>query len=495
VPESPVRLLGGKFREREAFRPGKGGYRLLPFRFTALDAERYVATNAAGQHIVLPKETVGRLIAHDLSHTDPSWPNLEGRLFAVPDDARSVALAIDLLATQQRTRFSTLADFTSLHMLVVTLRCDTACKYCQVSHVGKDTPDHDMSEETADRAIDLVFRSPSPSIKIEFQGGEPLLVFPTIRRAVLRAKAINETERRELAFVVATNLAPLTDEMLSFFGEHGVMLSTSLDGPRHLHNANRPHTSGDAYLLTVAGIRRVRQTLGQHAVSALMTTSRASLDLPEAIIDEYVAQRFDSVFLRPISPFGYATVAAERVDYSASEWNDFYERALRYIIHLNRSGVPFREDFTALLVRRLLTPFATGYVDLQSPAGLGIAAAAYDFDGSVYMSDEGRMLGRTGDTTFRLGDVRDSYESLFYSQRLYDVLDATMTEATPQCSDCAFEPACGTDPTLHQATQKDMVGHRPTSRFCARHMHAFRLIIRMLEDEPQAREVLLQWAS
>ena len=42
----------------------------------------------------------------------------------------------------------------------------------------------------------------------------------------------------------------------------------------------------------------------------------------------------------------------------------------------------------------MLTPFATGFVDLQSPAGVGISGAIYDYDGSVYVSDEARMMAR-----------------------------------------------------------------------------------------------------
>ncbi len=40
----------------------------------------------------------------------------------------------------------------------------------------------------------------------------------------------------DLAFVIATNLSPLNDEMLRFCDVHDVFFSTSLDGPADLHN-------------------------------------------------------------------------------------------------------------------------------------------------------------------------------------------------------------------------------------------------------------------
>jgi uncharacterized protein len=142
-----------------------------------------------------------------------------------------------------------------LHMFVVSLRCNHTCKYCQVSRQSEDRAAFDMTEEIADRAIDFTFRSPSRSIKIEFQGGEPLLNFPLIKYIVVKAKERNLVERRNLAFVVTTNLSPITDEILAFCQEHDIYISCSLDGPEDLHNANRPKEGNNSYRLTLEGIR------------------------------------------------------------------------------------------------------------------------------------------------------------------------------------------------------------------------------------------------
>lgn len=477
---------------REMTSPKALGYRLLPFRFTDLDAKRFVATNFAGQHVVLPKETLRAVIRHALGPDDPVVVELEARLFLRREGSD---VAVDLLATQYRSRMAHLADFTALHIFVTSLRCDTSCPYCQVSRVSEDRLAFDMRPDVADRSVDLVFRSPSPTLKIEFQGGEPLLNFPLIRRIVERALDVNRAARRDLSFVVCTNLAPLTREMAEYFREKSVVLSTSLDGPRELHVANRPRAAGDSYEATLRGIAMAREILGQGGVSALMTTTRRSLEAPEAIVDEYARLGFSSVFLRPLNPFGFAVTGAARLAYSTEEWSAFYERALRHILRLNREGIAFREDYAALILRRLLTPHATGFVDLQSPTGLGIAVALYNYDGDVYMSDESRMLAAMGDRTFRLGNVlTDSYEALFYSERLQRIVMDTMSEGIPQCSTCAFQPTCGTEPTFHHATQGDMVGHRPTSGFCQRTMHATKFLVTLLEDEPESAEILRQWA-
>ena len=42
-------------------------------------------------------------------------------------------------------------------MFVISLRCEHSCPYCQVSRQSQDKQKFDMTKETADKAIDLVF--------------------------------------------------------------------------------------------------------------------------------------------------------------------------------------------------------------------------------------------------------------------------------------------------------------------------------------------------
>jgi His-Xaa-Ser system radical SAM maturase HxsB len=448
-----------------------------------------VATSAGGEHIVLPDAVLRAFLEHRLDRTNSWFFELESRhLLADGNDSTHC----ELLAAQYRTRQSRLPDFTALHIFVITLRCDNSCQYCQVSRVSEDKVAFDMSEETANRAIDLMFRSPSPVLKIEFQGGESLLNYPLLKHIVLRTNA--RAANRHVEFVVATNLANLSDEMLGFFAEHRVFVSTSLDGPAALHNRNRPRPSGDAYERTIKGIQLCRERLGHDSVSALMTCTAESLRQPEAIIDEYVAQGFREIFLRSISPYGFATKTAAKIGYETEQFIDFYKRGLAHILSYNRRGVSIREVYTSILLRRMLTSFPTGYVDLQSPAGVGLSVLVYNYDGDVYASDESRMLAEMGDKSFRLGNVhRDSWEDVFRENQLLTVLHNTMTEGIPGCCDCAFQPYCGSDPVRHHTTQGDSVGHRPTSSFCRRNMELFRHLVRLMEDDPRAAGVLRGW--
>jgi uncharacterized protein len=401
-----------------------------------------------------------------------------------------------MLSLKYRTKRAFLAGFTRLHIFVVTLRCDHSCQYCQVSRVSPDRHKYDMSQEAASSALDLVLRSPSNDMKIEFQGGEPLLNFELIQYIVEETKKRNADREKNIEFVITSNLAYINDAILAFAKDNGILISTSLDGPAFIHNANRPRPGNDSHQLAIQGIQRVREALGHDRVSAIMTTTRLSLDHPEAIVDEYCSNGFSNIFLRPISPYGFALRSQVKTGYEVDLYLKFYKKALGHIIDLNKRGVHIVETYAQLLLRKILTPFATGYVDLQSPAGAGIGVAVYNYDGDVYPTDESRMLVEMGDNTFRLGNVHtNTYEQIFGGETLRALAAASCVESLPGCSDCAFQTYCGCDPIENYATQGNIFGHRPTSHFHRRNLDIIKHLLCLYHgNDSFVRRLFCSWA-
>lgn len=483
-----------RFVERAAFeKPLADGYRILPYRFMPLDGDSYVLTNMVGEFVVADRKDLEEFSRGELFYESELYKELKSKHFLIDKDSD---VALDLLALKVRTSLGSLANFTGLHIFVVTLRCEHSCPYCQVSRANNDQREFDMTRETALKSLDLAFRSPSPAIKIEFQGGESLLNFDLIELIVEEASKRNETERRDLAFVIATNLAVLDDRALNFSARHDILISTSLDGPADLHNKNRPRLGGDSHARAISGIQKARMALGYDRVGALMTTTGASLDRVREIIDEYVVQGFDGIFLRPLSPYGFAIKTKFYQSYNERRWLDFYFEGIDYIVDLNLKGFHFIEHYAATILKKMLTPFQPGYVDLMSPAGIGIGAVVYNYDGDVYASDEARMLAEMGDTRFRIGNVHaNSYEEIFLGEALLEPLEKSFAASAPMCSWCAFEPWCGADPVFHHATQGDFVGKKPLSAFCGRNMAIFKGLIQRMRDRPDVRDVFERWAN
>ncbi len=194
-------------------------YQLLPFRFSRLDEHKYILTNLAGEFHTLDSSKLRPFAEHRLPPDDPDYIDLRSKQFLL--DGRN-EIAPELLALKVRTKFSRLAEFTALHIFVVSLRCEHSCPYCQVSRQSEDKAAFDMTAEIAERSLDLVFGSPASAIKIEFQGGEPLLDFELVKKIVLSAEARNATAKRTLGFVIATNLALVNRQILEFCNDHQI---------------------------------------------------------------------------------------------------------------------------------------------------------------------------------------------------------------------------------------------------------------------------------
>ena len=479
-----------RFLAPEAFSAATEDLSLLPFNLERTGTNQYLVANMVGDFIRLSEDELNRLIDLRIGPGDGLYEKAYAAHLITGTNQKAQR---QLLAARLRSRMSFLQHVTPLHIFVVTLRCEHSCPYCQVSRQSTDRSRFDMSEETAMRALDIAFASPAARIKIEFQGGEPLLNFPMIKTIVAAAKS---RSGKKVDFVIASNLALLDDVVLDFCKANNILLSTSLDGPADLHNKNRPRPGANSHELAVAGIRRGKEILGPDRVGALMTTTEASLDRVDDIIDEYLQLGLDGIFLRPLSPFGFAIKTKQFAKYDAQKWLSFYEHGLRRVLEINRQGTPFREFYASLLLTRMLSDRPIGYVDLRSPAGAGLGALVYNYDGSVFASDEGRMLAETGDDAFRLGHVdRDSYNSLILSDKLIGAISSSLTQCAPECSTCVYESHCGADPVYHHATQGDALGIKPLSAFCARQKGIMGLLLDILDNSPEDAAVLRRWAA
>ncbi len=476
--DESVQKFSRKFKEFEFYSENCEKYHLLPFRYHRVNSDREVLVNEVGDFLIAPAGTAIRIVNRDVDRSEPIFKDLVTNFFI---SEKAIPLLIDVLATRYRTKKSFLEGFTALHIFVVSLRCNHSCHYCQVSRVTENRNDFDITIENLEAGIQKMFRSPSSLITMEFQGGEPLLAFDKVQYAVERAEELNKHFKKEITYVICTNSTAFSDEILEFCKAYKILVSTSLDGPDFLHNANRPKTGLKSYEMVIEGINKARSILGEDNVSALMTTTSLSLDFPIEIINNYIENGFSNIFLRPISPYGFALKNSKKNKYETERYIDFYKTGLNYILELNKKGYFFVEDYTTVVLKKILTPFPVSYVDLQSPAGLINSVVVFNYDGFVYATDESRMLAESKDFTFRLGHVQDSYESLFYGDKAKYFAQFGVNESLGGCADCGFQSYCGADPVFHYASQGDFEGHRATSDFCKKNMEIIRHLFELID--------------
>jgi len=467
----------------------KGLAKLADFRF-GRQGKQFMLTNDIGQYSFLTPAQFRFLTEGRLEKEAPNK-----FLELVHNNFIRNRINLQFLVNRFATKYFS-GKGVELHIVILTLRCDHKCVYCHASPAAVNSTGHDMDLPTARQTVDRIFESPARNISIEFQGGEPLLNFKTLQFIVRYALQKNKKEKRNLVFSVVTNLTFMDGKKLSFLAKSGVRVCSSLDGPARLHDAQRKRPGG-SYRRTVMWLRKlIRESVkypGYCKPNALVTVTRASLRYPRQIIDEYRLLGIDNLHLRWVNPFGLSVNSWDAIKYSPRQFLDFYYNALDYVLELNKKGVYFVERGAATFLQKIFLVKDPGFLDLRSPCGAGIGQLAYNYDGSVYTCDEGRMLSRMDDGSFKVGSVfKQSYEDYVSSPVVQTVCTSSCLEVIPGCSDCVFKPYCGTCPLYNYAVHGDLCHN---AEFTCEIKKGMLTYIFSKMNEQKNKEIFLKWVG
>lgn len=435
------------------------------FRFKRFASGKVLLTNDSGAWVFVTSDEFEQFVAGTLPEDSESWRRLAERNFI------RAKFNVEAEADAYRRRYRYLTQGPILHILVTTLQCNHTCVYCHASREKVGTAGVDMTQETADVVLDRVFKTTAPALTIEFQGGEPLLNWPVVQH-VIESGVQRATETgKKVEFALVTNLTLMDEAKFQYLLDHRVQISTSLDGPAHVHNKNRPVTGCNSFDETVAWIKRINAAylergLDPHTyhVEALLTVSRYSLKYWKEIVDTYIELGFKTINLRPLNPFGFAKATSSRIGYSVEEYLEFYLSALQYILQLNKQGTEILERQTALFLTKILGREDPNFLDLRSPCGAGVGQIAYNYDGAVFTCDEGRMVHQMGDDAFLIGDVREmDYRDIVQSDVVKATLIASEVDGLPSTVSDAYRPYIGVCPVYNYSQQGSLAGNMRTN--------------------------------
>lgn len=381
---------------------------------------------------------------------------------------------------------------TSLHIFVVTTACNMNCVYCQANN-GTACSDLYMDEEIAKKAVDIALQSPSRKLTFEFQGGEPLLNFKIIKYIVEYAE-VNKKDK-SIEYNIVTNLTLLTDEVLDFFEQYKLNISTSLDGIENVHNTNRHFANNEnSYKIVLSAIEKIK-TRNMY-VGAIETTTRYTLDHPKDLVRTYTKLGFDSIFIRALTPLGKAAKNWEKIGYTAEEFIAFYKKAVDELIQINKEGKYIREAHATIFLEKIRGN-CVNYMELRSPCGAGIGQIAYYADGSIFTCDEGRMLYEMGEKAFYLGNVyENTYSELIGSRVCKAVCAASILETIPSCCDCVYQPYCGVCPVVSFAMCKDVIEKQPRGYKCNVYSGILDYLFHFFyENDEETVRILNSWSN
>lgn len=455
-----------------------GHFYYAPFR------NEILLTNDAGRYAFLSQDEFRLFISKDDMLDDELRDNLEEDGFCYFDsDEGYIRRNKDLI----RDANSYLLSSTSLFILAVTNACNYRCVYCQANGKSKTSQ---MNIEVAEQVLQRIKDSPSSNITIEFQGGEPLLNYETIRYVVKRGQEL--LANKKVQYTVVSNLSLLTEEMAAFFKENSVSISTSIDGPIALHDYNRPEVDGKgSYNDTLSGVLLLRSC--GIVPGAIQTTTSRSLSFAKEIVDEYVRLGFGQVFLRPLTRLGAAARCWDNIGYDADEFLKFYRTALNRIIEYNLKGISIKEYHASLFLSKILFGQSVNYMDLRSPCGAGIGQVAITANGNVYTCDEGRMMAEMGDEAFCVGNVfENGYDDWIQSPCCQAISSASLLDTLPGCCDCVYKPYCGVCPVLNYAIYGNIT--HVSSERCKVYKGILNIIFELIKDsDEKTMEIFEKW--
>ena len=406
-------------------------------------------------------------------------------------DPTGIAATLQKLASRASTYRSQkrrhIPDQIEYVILVPTLRCNLSCTYCQVSRVNQGARGFDWTDEIESAVLEYLGGLETANIKIEFQGGEPLLALDRLERVRNFCREHFETS----SFAVCTNLQNLGDRAWRYFESEDTHISTSIDANERLHTKQRTQ-SAQATERFFANFDRAVDLFGIGKISALPTIDVMDLPDPRELIEYYVSRGLKSIYLRPVAYHGFAR-KKHNAKSTAKRWALFRRAFMRELVEYNfANNAHLEEYYFTYCLRRVLQAGVNGHVDLRSPNILGRDYILIDFDGRFYPTDEARMVTRSGVIDLSIGHVSEGIDY----QKLAILNSEADNRSDPRCRQCRHQDYCGRDVIDDLARFGKIDVDRLDTEFCQRHMDIFDQVLEFMADENAAvQQSVAQWAG
>ena len=239
---------------------------IFPLKFRAVDVGILFADDAGG-FFKSDSGFLHRYVSSQLHVSDTQFLVRNGHAFQTTEDLAYTAFSY---RWAHRLYQPGPLDYV---ILVPTLRCNLACGYCQVSRVNEDTPGFDWTPKVLQSVLEFLGSLPRRTLKVEFQGGEPLLALD----ALIRVRDFCRDHFDKVEFVVCTNLQSVSDEAWAFLADDDTFISTSLDANRATHLRQRTVTEAKTEEF-LGNLRRAIEKFGNRKVSALLNRAGCAGD-------------------------------------------------------------------------------------------------------------------------------------------------------------------------------------------------------------------------
>jgi uncharacterized protein len=248
---------------------------------------------------------------------------------------------------------------------------------------------------------------------------------------------------KTLTISLTTNGTLFTTEVLDFLRDHHVLLSVSIDGPRELHDANRPYAGGaGSYDDIVEGLQALRSW--GIAAGARVTLAPSQWHRIPEVFDHLVAKGFREVGIAPASPITPELLPTPEQEEAL--FRSFETLSLRFETAAASGRVlPFANLLD--LLGRLHAGRVKG-----APCGAGYGYLAMDAEGQFFLCHR-----LAGEPSFQVGDLEHGPDA----QKLRDCLKQAVEPRQSLCDACWARRICAGGCHYENHLRENLLGQPP----------------------------------
>ncbi|MBR3926717.1 MAG: radical SAM protein [Akkermansia sp.] len=305
--------------------------------------------------------------------------------------------------------------------LCLTHDCTLRCRYCYAGRKYK----HAMSKDTAQKAIDIVFREAEQTgcaADISFFGGEPLLEWELLQWCYTYATEHGTKLCLPPRFSITTNGTLLTEERLAWLAERDFLIGLSLDGSPAMHNSLRCYPDGSASHADVAKALALFSKFPKLKKQLICVVTPANVHhMREGV--EWIAEHYNGSISLNIDYWSHWS------DEDFETFSEQYAGVAQLVLQSYRNGTPIN-------LRCVDDKIATHIHENCKPqCRIGEREIAVSVDGNFFPCS--RLVGDGDSTELNFGNVHEGI-----NRARQHAIIAQRGCATPECKICNLKKRC-----------------------------------------------------
>lgn len=315
--------------------------------------------------------------------------------------------------------------------------CNIDCRYC---YLPERTVARRMTSAVLSRIVEAVFSSSllAEQMTLLWHAGEPLMAPLALYRETLALVERFNTQGVKVIPTIQTNALRMTQQWCDFIKQHHIRVGVSLDGPKHIHDANRVDRTGrGSFERAMCGIRLLQQNGIEPSI--IMVLTDYALNYPDEIWHFFCEHHLTRIAFNVEEINGVHTCSSLACNQGVKEK---YRQFLKRLLELRAQSTvpPFVREIDTFLGR--IYHLDTVVRSQENSAGTLIS---FDSAGNVATFTSDLLTMKHPDYgDFLLGNIFDgTLEDLLLAPKLR-AIDQEIQRGVLRCRQtCAYFGFCG----------------------------------------------------